>query len=167
MYLVKFFYCLYGGDGCEFLLILGEDFMVIGIYMDWKGDCVEDEFLCQMFLIIVDVILVFCYYVVELVVVGYVEIIYIDYMLCSLLFDLLVKLDWQKGLDELMFLLFYVLMVEQVRQFDVFSGMLVEYELFYFWYVVCCDYVVYVDVVLVVCVVEWVCDMLFVWCVVG
>jgi len=134
MYLAKFFHRPPGDDDRELMLIPGREPMVIGVHMNWKGDPDSNEFLRVAFSNIADAAAAFRRHVADLVAAGYVETSHTNYTLRDLPPDPEAKLDWQKGLDELMILALAAPMAEQAAQLDALKGTPAEHEPLYLWH---------------------------------
>ena len=134
MYLAKFFHRAPGDDDRELMLVPGSDPMVIGVHMNWKGDRGANEFLREDYSGIADAAAAFRRHVGELVAAGYVETDHPKYTLRDLGPNPQAKLDWQKGLDELMILALAASRAEQAKQLDALKDTPAVHEPLYLWH---------------------------------
>jgi hypothetical protein len=132
MYLAKFFHRPPGDDDRELLLIPGSA-MVIGIYMVELHEPQRDDFLHEEFSDIGEAIATFRRHTADLAAAGYIETSHTKYTLRKLLPDPKPKLDWQKGLDELMLAALSAPLVDQERQLAALQDTPAAHEPLYLW----------------------------------
>jgi hypothetical protein len=137
MYLAKFFHRPPGDDDRELLLLPDRDPMVIGIYMDEKRGAQRDDFLREEFSGIEEAVSSFRRHAGELTAVGYMETAHTRYTLRNLLPDPQAKLEWQKGLDELMLAALSGSLEEQAKYLDALDNTEAGHEPLYLWLAAC------------------------------
>jgi SMI1-KNR4 cell-wall len=133
MYLAKFFHRPPGDDDRELLLIPGGDPMIIGIYMDENRETRRDDFLREEFSGMAEAAAAYQRQAAELVAAGYMETTHTRYTLRNLLPDPQPKLDWQKGLDELMLAALSAPLDQQARHLAALEGTPATREPLYQW----------------------------------
>lgn len=133
MYLAKFFHRAPGDDDRELLLIPGGDPMIIGIYMDGSRETQRDDFLREEFSGMAEAAAAYQRQAAELVAAGYMETTHTRYTLRNLLPDPQPKLDWQKGLDELMLAALSAPLDQQARHLAALEGTPAAREPLYPW----------------------------------
>jgi hypothetical protein len=137
MYLAKFFHRPPGDDDRELLLIPDRDPIVIGIYMDEKRGAQRDDFLREEFSGIEEAVSSFRRHAGELTAAGYTETAHTRYTLRNLLPDPQAKLEWQKGLDELLLAALSAPLEEQKKYLDALDNTEAEHEPLYLWLAAC------------------------------
>jgi hypothetical protein len=133
MYLAKFFHRAPGDDDRELLLIPGGNPMIIGIHMQIEGAPEKDDFLREEYPSIEEAVATYRRLVTETAAAGYVETSHTDYTLRNLLPNPQAKLDWQKGLDDLMLAALSAPLDEQARHLAALKGTPAEHEPLYLW----------------------------------
>jgi hypothetical protein len=101
MYLAKFFHRPPGDDDRELLLIPGGDPMIIGFRMRGSVETQTEDFLREQFSEIGDAVAAYRRHAAELAAAGYIETTHTRYTRRNLRCPE-AKLEWQKGLDDLM-----------------------------------------------------------------
>jgi hypothetical protein len=101
MYLAKFFHRPPGDDDRELLLIPGDDPMIIGFRMRGSVEIQTEDFLRERFSEIANAVAAYRRHAAELVAAGYMETTHTRYTRRNLRCPE-AKLEWQKGLDDLM-----------------------------------------------------------------
>ena len=133
MYLAKFFHRQPGDDDRELLLIPGDDFIVMGIYMDEKRETQRDDFLREEFSDPKTAVAAFHRQAAELVSAGYIETTHTKYTLRNLLPDPQPKPDWQKGLDDLMMMALSAPLEDQEKQLAALRDTPAASQPLYLW----------------------------------
>lgn len=133
MYLAKFFHRPPGDDDRELLLIPDRHPLVLGIHMDEKRESQRDDYLREEFSGIEDAVSSFRRHASELTAAGYVETTHTRYTLRNLLPDPKAKLEWQKGLDELMLVALSAPLQEQVKYLERLDNTEAAREPLYLW----------------------------------
>jgi hypothetical protein len=133
MYLARFFHRAPGDDDRELLLIPGGDPMIIGIYMDGNREAQRDDFLREEFSGMAEAAAAYQRQAAELIAAGYMETTHTRYTLRNLLPDPQPKLDWQKGLDELMLAALSAPLDQQARHLSALEGTPAAREPLYQW----------------------------------
>jgi hypothetical protein len=132
MYLAKFFHRPPGDDDRELLLIPGGDPMIIGFRMRGSVEIQTEEFLREPFSEIGHAVAAYRRHVAELVAAGYMETTHTRYTRHSLRRPE-AKLEWQKGLDDLMLAALSAPLEEQARHLAALQDTAAAGEPLYLW----------------------------------
>ena len=133
MYLAKFFHRPPGDDDRELLLMPGGDPVIAGIYMDDDRPPEREDFLREEFSSMKEAAAAYRRHVADLVAAGYVETTHTKYTLRYLLPDPQPKLEWQKGLDDLMLAALSASREIQSGHLAALRGTPAEHEPLYLW----------------------------------
>jgi hypothetical protein len=132
MYLAKFFHRPPGDDDRELLLIPGEDPMIIGFRMRGSVEIQTEDFLREQFSEIGEAVAAYRRHAAERVAAGYVETTHTRYTRRNLRCPE-AKLEWQKGLDDLMLTALSAPLEDQARRLAALQDTPAADEPLYLW----------------------------------
>jgi hypothetical protein len=132
MYLAKFFHRPPGDSDRELLLIPGDDPMIIGFRMRGSVEIQTEDFLREPFFEIGKAVAAYRRHAAELVAAGYVETTHARYTRRDLRCPE-AKLEWQKGLDDLMLAALSASLEDQARHLAALQDTPAEHEPLYLW----------------------------------
>src|SRR5450755_1031452 len=132
MYLAKFFHRPPGDDDRELLLIPGDDPMIIGFRMRGSVEIQTEDFLRERFSEIGNAVAAYRRHAAELVAAGYMETTHTRYTRRDLRCPE-AKLEWQKGLDDLMLAALSASLEDQARHLAALQDTPAAHEPLYLW----------------------------------
>ena len=132
MYLAKFFHRPPGDDDRELLLIPSGDPMIIGTRMRGSVEIPTEDFLREQFSEIGIAVAAYRRHAAELVAAGYMETTHTRYTRRDLPRPE-AKLEWQKGLDDLMLAALSASLEEQARHLVALQNTPAAHEPLYLW----------------------------------
>ena len=132
MYLAKFFHRPPGDDDRELLLIPSGDPMIIGFRMHGSVEIQTEDFLREQFSEIGNAVAAYRRHAAELVAAGYMETTHTRYTRRDLPRPE-AKLEWQKGLDDLMLAALSASLEEQARHLVALQNTPAAHEPLYLW----------------------------------
>jgi hypothetical protein len=132
MYLAKFFHRSPGDDDRELLLIPGDDPMIIGFRMRGSVEIQTEDFLRERFSEIGKAVAAYRRHAAELVAAGYMETTRTRYTRRNLRCPE-AKLEWQKGLDDLMLAALSAPLEDQAGHLAALQDTPAAHEPLYLW----------------------------------
>ena len=132
MYLAKFFHRPPGDDDRELLLIPSGDPMIIGFRMRGSVEIQTEDFLRERFSEIGNAVAAYRRHAAELVAAGYMETTHTRYTRRDLRCPE-AKLEWQKGLDDLMLAALSASLEDQARHLAALQHTPAAHEPLYLW----------------------------------
>jgi hypothetical protein len=132
MYLAKFFHRPPGDDDRELLLIPGGDPMILGFRMRGSVKLRTEDFLREQFSEIGDAVAAYRRHAAELAAAGYIETTHTRHTRRNLCRPE-AKLEWQKGLDDLMLAALSASLEEQARHLVALQDTPAVQEPLYLW----------------------------------